>query len=499
MVRRPARRPREPARSTSTPAASPAPARRAPDAGPASRSTAEQGSRRAPAPAGGATRSAGAARPGTPAPEPVTSPPAGAAAWAGVVAGVQAAVAGLGLVLVPVVLAWLAADGAAATAIGSDAGWWVPARAGGAVWLLAHGAHLRLPDAVVGVAPLGLTLVALLLVVAASRRLAASLRSGRRAPTGRVLATATAGVVAGHLAVALLVLGLSTSPAAVVPVAPAVTGVVAISALGSAPVLLGGRRLLALGAGLVVRAARRARPRPPREGWWARTRTSTDVAALSRVPRATVSALTVLALGGLALVVVAAVRSAPAVVAASEALGAGAAGSVVVVLAQLALLPVAVVWAVALLAGPGFAVGAGTAVSLGGVRLGAVPGLPLLAALPTDDLPRVAWALVAVPVLAGIVAGAVLARVRVVDLDAPRPAAGALARTVATLAPAALVALAVLLVALVLAALSSGGVGPGRMAVVGPQALPVAAALGGEVLAGAALVLGLSRVLRRRS
>ena len=414
-------------------------------------------------------------------------------------AGVQAAVAGLGLVLVPVVLAWLAADGAAATATGSDAGWWVPARAGGAVWLLAHGAHLRLADAVVDVAPLGLTLVALLLVVAASRRLSATLRSGRRAPSGRVLAAATAGVVAGHLALALLVLGLSTSPAVTVPVAPAVAGVVAVSALGSAPVLLGGRRLRALGAALVVRLAARVRPRAPGEGWWARAGTATDLAALSRVPRAAGAALAVLAVGGLALVVVAAVRSAPAVIAVSEGLGAGATGSVVVVLAQLALLPVAVVWAVALLAGPGFAVGAGTAVTLGGVRLGAVPGLPLLGALPTDDLPRAAWALVAVPVLAGAVAGAVLARARVLDLDAPRPAAGVLARTAATLAPAAAVALVVLLVALVLAVLSSGGVGPGRMAVVGPQALPTAAALGGEVLAGAVLVLGPARVLRRRS
>ena len=56
--------------------------------------------------------------------------------------------------------------------------------------------------------------------------------------------------------------------------------------------------------------------------------------------------------------------------------------------------------------GPGFFVGAGTLVSVHGVTLGAVPALPLLAALPdTQAVPLIAFVSQAVPALAGLVAG----------------------------------------------------------------------------------------------
>ena len=63
-------------------------------------------------------------------------------------------------------------------------------------------------------------------------------------------------------------------------------------------------------------------------------------------------------------------------------LHAGTSGSLLVLLICILYAPTAVVWGTSYLAGPGFAVGTGTSVAITGVHLGAVPALPLLAALP---------------------------------------------------------------------------------------------------------------------
>ena len=75
------------------------------------------------------------------------------------------------------------------------------------------------------------------------------------------------------------------------------------------------------------------------------------------------------------------------------------------------LLPNAAAAVLGLAAGPGFLVGAGTLVSVHGVTLGAVPALPLLAALPdTQAVPLLAFVSQAVPALAGLVAGTTVGR-----------------------------------------------------------------------------------------
>ncbi len=91
--------------------------------------------------------------------------------------------------------------------------------------------------------------------------------------------------------------------------------------------------------------------------------------------------------------------------------GAGAAGALGLLGLGLLLLPNAAAAVLGLAAGPGFFVGAGTLVSVHGVSLGAVPALPLLAALPdTQAVPLIAFISQAVPALAGLVAGATVAR-----------------------------------------------------------------------------------------
>jgi hypothetical protein len=120
-------------------------------------------------------------------------------------------------------------------------------------------------------------------------------------------------------------------------------------------------------------------------------------------------------------------------------------------------------------------VGADTSVSPLGVHLGAVPAFPLLGALPAHgSAPLLALPSVLAPVVAGAAGGVMLIRrlpaLRVEDAAGWGFVAGA----------GGAVALAVL------AAVASGPVGPGRLAVVGPSAWQVGLAAALEMgLAGA--------------
>jgi hypothetical protein len=91
-------------------------------------------------------------------------------------------------------------------------------------------------------------------------------------------------------------------------------------------------------------------------------------------------------------------------------LRAGVLGQAGITVLCLAYAPNAAVWGAAYLIGPGFAVGTGTVVSPGLVLLGPVPGVPLLAGLPTSALSGAGPALLGVPVLAGAAAGWLVGR-----------------------------------------------------------------------------------------
>ncbi|MFK4759411.1 DUF6350 family protein [Microbacterium sp. ZW T5_45] len=155
-------------------------------------------------------------------------------------------------------------------------------------------------------------------------------------------------------------------------------------------------------------------------------------------------------------------------------------GLIVMSLGNLAYLPTLIVWAASWLAGPGFAVGVGTAVSPAGTNLGVVPGIPVLGLLPENGS---IWMLVVVlvPIAVGAFAGWVV-RSRLVWEGTPLrlPQRGVIALGIAVLTGG---------VAALAALLASGSIGPQRLAVVGPDALMFALALGGEVLVGAAILL----------
>lgn len=155
-------------------------------------------------------------------------------------------------------------------------------------------------------------------------------------------------------------------------------------------------------------------------------------------------------------------------------------GATVLTLGALAYLPTMVVWAASWLAGAGFAVGAGTAVSPAGTQLGVVPGIPIFGLLPEVGS---FWMLIVVliPVGAGAFAGW-LVRSRLVWEDTGH---GVAPRATIAVGIAGLSAGAAALAAM----FASGSIGPGRMAVAGPQPGMFALAVGVEVLIGAAIML----------
>ena len=168
------------------------------------------------------------------------------------------------------------------------------------------------------------------------------------------------------------------------------------------------------------------------------------------------------------------------------ALDPGAAGGFALGVGCLLLVPNLVLWTASVLLGPGFALGTNTSVDLTGAHLGAVPGLPLLAALPgPGEFPGWIFALGLLPLLAGVIAGWQL---KVVDA---RPLLQRIGLGIAAGALAGLVCGALI-------AVSGGALGPGRMAVAGPpQVMPALVAMGVLALGGAiGAVLGHYRVDR---
>jgi hypothetical protein len=354
---------------------------------------------------------------------------------------VVAAALGVLVVQTLVLVVW-AIGGTAAVGAGEAV------RGGLVAWVAAHHVPIELPAGMLGLTPLGLTLVLLLLTgragAAAQRALpspaglAALARGGLIGlPYGLVVATAT---------------GLARVGDVSVPPVRALLMGVAVGALGGA---VGSLRAYG-----VVRA-------------WEELPVPATV-----VVDATVAAVAALTLGGLLAFLTSLSWHAGRAADVATSLRPGFAGGVALALLCLLLLPNAAIWTTAYACATGVAVGVGTSVSMGGVEIGAVPALPLLAALPAaGPAPRASWLLVLVPLVAAVAAGVVVGRGDVAT-DPARAAAWALAVGCATGA-----------VVLVLCELAGGALGPGRLATAGPNpwvtALAAAAwvGLGGAVTA----------------
>jgi Family of unknown function (DUF6350) len=357
-------------------------------------------------------------------------------------AALSAALTGLAVVAAVVLVAWMADSRSGTSAERA-------VRAAADAWLLGHRGSLRLASGTVTAAPLGLTALAAVML----HRAGASVGRTVAPTTLAAAARATAGLAAGYAVIAASVARVAATPEASVPMLPAALGAAVLAAVA------GGTGLLR-SADLVPTLAA-ALP-----------------AAVPVVARAAGAAVAVLVGAGAAVVAGSLAGHASQAIELSRALDPGLVGGLVLLLASLLAVPNAAIWGAGYIAGPGFAVGVGTGVSPFGVALGPVPALPLLAGLPADaHPPEAVRALLMVPLIAGALAGVLVAR--------RLPAADSRLGRCAACAFAA--GAAVGLGMAVLAALAGGSVGGGYLAAVGPSAWQVGLAVAVEVAVPAAL------------
>jgi hypothetical protein len=381
--------------------------------------------------------------------QPVPTVPPRPVVVAAVVGAGACLLAGLLACAAVAVIGWLAATfGGASGAV----------RAGASVWLLAHKAGLSLNGASISVAPLGLTAFIGWCLYRGGRFTARISAADR----GKDLLTA-AGVFAATYGLGALIIALLTSEGAL-KISP-------LSAfLGAASLAI-----VAGSAGILVES-----------GAAADLADATPTGLRDAVPAAAAAVLTVIGFASLLYGVLLAVRFSR-VTAMLDLLDTGVVGSVVLFAICLGLLPNLVFYFVGFLAGPGFQLGVGTSIAPTGVDVGNLPALPLLAAVPSDGgTPTYFLVLTAiVPLLAGVVAGLVVARR---GLAAPESDALGWDAFALRGAMSALLASAGLLVLMLLA---GGSAGPGRMADFGvSSALPAAGLLGAGMAIGGAVAAG---------
>jgi hypothetical protein len=347
----------------------------------------------------------------------------------GAIAAAWALGAGLVAITLPVLLIW-AADGRS----GADS---VEAtRTAGQLWLLAHGTSLTVPGGLVGLTPLGLTLLPLALLHRAGRHGVRQLS------------------VVDTLQACQLLLAIAM-PYAVV--ATALTSITGTEAVQPDPLraLAGALAVAVLGAGSgVYREARLSHELdviPP---------------LVRRLCAAAARAVAVLLAAGALLVIASLVLHHSQVASLSGATGPGLVGGTGLVVLQLLYAPNAVIWGASWLSGPGFAVGVGTHVSPWTTTLGQVPALPVLGALPSSDTPTLLVVVsVLIPLAAGVYAGVALSRTMARCSVRRAAFEGALVGPLAGL------------MMLGLAFISGGPMGGGRLVAVGPSAWQVALAV----------------------
>jgi len=331
---------------------------------------------------------------------------------------------------------------------------------GTGAWLLAHGVPLSTGAGRFGLVPLGLSVLAAWRVGRAGVHTSRAI--GARRPAPAALAAGAVAVVYGLLGA----LAATVTRGMVEPVRAGLT--------------LGGFALAFAGIGALAesRLLRRAARRLPgilRDA----LRTGTVAAFLVLGAGAGVTGVALALSGGQASATLASYHT-------------GVLGQAGMTVLCLAYAPDLATWAAAYLIGPGFALGAGTTVSAATVKLGALPAVPVLAALPDSAVSGLEPLLLGLPMAGGMAAGWLLVRRRTRE-EAPAPGWAALLTAAVLAGPVAGVLLGA-------ASWASGGpLGSGRLAVTGPVGWKVAAvaaavvALGALIATAGALVLAGTR------
>jgi hypothetical protein len=358
------------------------------------------------------------------------------------------------------------------------------AKVGLAAWLLGHGVPLGTTIGSVGLAPLLLTLLIGWRLNRAGVHVTRAIGARHSGALRDALFVAGA-VGLGYAAIGVLATLVVSSPGLTVS---AVRAGVCFAVVGFAGALIGSLR----STDAVLVLARRT-PDVLRHG----LRTGMVAALLVLAAGAGFTGLSVAIGGGHAAEMIGAYQT-------------GVAGQAGITLVSLAYGANASVWAAAYLLGPGFLLGTGTTVSLTQVTVGPLPTLPLLAGLPEGPVGATGAALLAVPVLAGMVAGWLLTRR--LRRDGPGTFTPASTRTSAARQPTgatlqgsdwSLVIGAALLAGPVAGAvlgaltwMSSGSLGAGRLAQIGPVPWLVALVATGVVAVSAAIGAAATRGFR---
>lgn len=348
---------------------------------------------------------------------------------AGLIAGGWASLMSLVLFLFVVTLAWVLAP----MGVGQFAD---VMRAAGSFWLLANGGALEWQNAPISLPPLLLTFVLLLFMRRAGGWLAEAVDAADVAGVKQSFAFAIAAVVSVQLLVAA---SISSST-------------LQVSLFRSA-----------VGAAIVASVG---------FGWGLGRRLGVELPEAWYIHRVSVQRY-FFALGttALALTIVSGVVHRQAFIDVLRAVAGDATSIMQFLFVCIVFLPTFVLWVMAVLLGPGFSFGVGTQIGLLGVEVGALPPIPLFALIPTNP-PAWSWLLLTVPLSAAFWA------IRPV----PREENGRLhlRSMVELLALGALAGIAA-------SALSSGALGPGRLATTGSHWWQIALASAGWLLLAALL------------
>lgn len=291
----------------------------------------------------------------------------------GVVGALWAAVIGLGLAALPMLVMWMSSPESGLT-------WVESLRLAGLLWVVAHGAPATIAGVAVTLVPWGLAVIPLLLLGYAggwaARR--SDVDSPRAAAHVVLAGAGTYAVVAGSLA------ALTSRPTASVsiPFAVGYAFVIAVLALGFGA-------LRASGVGLPA---------------------SVPVQLTAVIRAGAVGAAALIGFGAAAATVSLMVHIDDAVTVA-QSLAGGIGGGLGLLALGVAYVPVVAMWGTAYVMGAGVVIGPGVTISpfvavTAPVQL---PPFPLLAALPQGATP-LAWALPLSGVAAGVLAGLVIAR-----------------------------------------------------------------------------------------
>ncbi|MBU8857003.1 MULTISPECIES: DUF6350 family protein [unclassified Micromonospora] len=425
-----------------------------------SRVTPDQPRRPATGPPAGA-RPPGRARPAARVPAPRSGEERRSRAPLPVAAGVAALWAAL--------TSWLPVSAVLGLAqLSEDAGSFGGAlRAGLAGWLLGHGVPLQTTAGPLGLAPLALSALAVWRLTRAGVHVSRAV-GARGAGSPRQALTVAVAVGIGYALLGALAAfavdagGLRVSP---------VTAALVFAAFGIPAALVGALRTTGVWALLAARC-----PAPVRDG----LRTGLVAALLLCGAGAGAAGLAVATGGGDAADMIGAYRT-------------GVAGQAGITLVSLAYAPNATAWSASYLLGPGFAVGTDTAVRTSEVSVGALPAVPLLAGLPRGPMDGLGGALLAVPVLAAMAAGWLLARRLLRAAAEERAEVG----WPALLVPAVLAGPVAGALLGLFAAASGGSLGGGRLAEIGPSPWAVAAVATLVIGLGTALGAAATRTLTR--